>query len=158
MRLSLLPALLACALALPAQAGRIEDGFRGFIDQLKQRGATITELRHGLGYVDVVTPVLERRVDELPLGRGQYAVIVAPGCRACTSAVGYLKAKGLNYEVLDVGSSQTAREAYALAQGHGYPLVLVGTQRVTGWSERLFKDAVRRDIQETIRQQQGQGA
>ena len=158
MRLPLWPALLACALALPAQAGRVEDSFRGFIDQLKQRGGAITELRQGLGSLEVVTPVLEPRVDELPLGRGEYALFVAPGCRACNAAVAYLKAKGRHFEVLDISRSQTAREAYALAQGHGLPLVLVGSQRLTGWNERLFKDAIRKDILDTTRQQQGQGA
>lgn len=154
-----LTTLLLCATAvLPAHAGGVEDAFRGFIERLRGSGQQIEERRQALRFEEIRVPELARRVEALPLGHQQYAVFVTPGCRGCRAATDYFQAKGLRYEVLDVSRSQTAREAYALVQGQGFPVVLVGKQRMTGWNERLFKDAIRADVQETLIKQQGDGA
>lgn len=159
MRKFVVAALLGSALIGPAQAGKIEDAFRGFIDRLRSAGQAISEYRQSIGFQEVKVPTLEKRVDELPLGRREYAVFVTPGCRGCDAAVKYLKAKKVDFEVLDVGKgSNTAREAYALTKGQGFPVILVGTQRLTGWNERLFKQAIRADAQGTLQRQQGDGA
>lgn len=155
--------VLACAAALgvlaaPASAGPVENAFRDFIERLRQQGTTVTEALIGDRWVPVRTPVLERRVDELPLGRGMYAVFVAPGCRECKEALQHLSRHGRKVEVLDLGQSPTAREAYKLAEGHGLPLILVGNHRLTGWNKRLFDDAVRHELNDATAGQQGSGA
>ena len=158
MRPNLLIAALCSLLVLPAQAGRIDDAFRGFIERLRAGGQNVSEFRQSLGFREVRVPELAPRVDRLPLGKQQYAVFVTPGCRGCRAAADYLHAQGLDYEVLDVSRSVTARQAYTLTERQGFPVVLVGSQRLTGWNERLFKDAVRNDVQNTLIQMQGQGS
>ncbi len=149
---------LGSLLSWPAHAGRIEDGFRAFIDRLRSAGQQVEEFRHRLSFQEVRVPELAPRVETLPLGRQSYAVFVTPGCRACNDAVRFLRSKGLDHDVLDVSRSVTAREAYTLTRANGFPVVLVGTQRLTGWNERLFKDAVRNDAQSTLINMQGQGS
>lgn len=151
---------LMIAMTLPAaQAGAIEDAFRSFIDNLKSRGQPIAEFRLGpFGFSEVRVPELDERVDQLPLGRQHYAVFVTPGCRGCEAAVSFLRSRNLAYEVLDVSRSTTAREAYALVQGRGFPVVLLGHQRMTGWSERLHERALINETQREMQRVQGQGA
>jgi glutaredoxin len=158
MRASIVALVLGAALASPVAAGPVEDAFRGFIDQLRGQGRTIAEALVGQRWQQVRTPVLEPRVDELPLGRGLIAVFVAPGCLDCREALEHLQRRGRKIEVLDLSTSRTAREAYALAEGHGLPLVLIGSQRLTGWNKRLYEEAVRRSITDEAAGQQGQGA
>lgn len=143
-------AALVAALAAPVQAGEIEDAFRGFIDRLRGQGRTILESAQGRGWQEARTPVLEPRVDELPLGHGQHVLFVAPGCRSCDEAQKYFSQRRWKVEVLDLSRSGTAREAYALAQGHGLPLVLIGKHRLTGWNLRLLKEAVVRDTMDKV--------
>lgn len=155
------PAFIAVVLAVtlaPAQAGRIEDGFRAFIDRLKSHGQQIAEYRHGFGLREVQVPELAPRVDTLPLGRQEYAVFVTPGCRGCAAAISYLQANRLSFEVLDVSRSATARDAYSLVQGHGFPVILLGNQRLTGWNERLHERALINETQRELQRRQGDGA
>ncbi len=141
-----------------AWAGSIEDAFRGFIERLRGAGQTVQEYRAARAFQEIRVPELTLRSDKLPLGRGQYALFVTPGCGGCIAAERHLRGQGLNVEVFDVSRSTTAREAYTLVQGQGFPVLLVGSQRMTGWSERLFKEAMVRDIQHWSNQMQGQGA
>jgi glutaredoxin len=150
--------LLTSALIAPAQAGGIEDAFKAFIDRVRSQGREILEHRLGQGFAEVRTPVLDRRVDDLPLARDTFAVFVTPGCRGCADAEAYLRKRGYNFEVLDVSRSKTAREAYSLVKGNGFPTVLIGNQRLTGWNERLFRRAHANSIQEQSAGQQGTGA
>ena len=148
-------AALAAAVATPVRAGEIEDAFRAFIDRLRGQGKTILEAAQGRGWPEARSAVLERRVDELPLGHGQNALFVAPGCRSCDEAQQYFRQRRWKVEVLDLSRSRTAREAYALAQGHGLPLVLIGNQRLTGWNLRLLKEAVVRDTMDKVPREGG---
>lgn len=158
MRRALVLAALLGVVALPARAGRIEEAFRGFLERLRAEGRGVDAWRDRLGFREIRVPELAPRVDQLPLGRQDYAVFVTAGCAGCTQAVAFMRQRGLAMEVLDVTRSATAREAYALTGGQGFPLVLVGKQRLTGWSERLFKDALRNEVQDVLQRQQGQGA
>lgn len=151
-------ATLLVVSSAPAWAGSIEDAFRGFIERLRGAGQTVQEYRQSSLFQEVRVPELTLRSDKLPLGRGQYALFVTPGCGGCIAAERYLRGQGLNVEVFDVSRSTTAREAYGLVQGQGFPLLLVGSQRMTGWNERLFKEAMVKDIQHQATQMQGQGA
>lgn len=148
---------LAIGLARPASAGPVEDAFAAFIDRLRAQGQAIVEGAMPGGWRDARTAALEPRVDTLPLGREQYVIFVAPGCLACRDALAALDKRRFKVEVLDVTRSKTAREAYALAQGQGLPMMLVGGQRLTGWSPRLFDEAIRRAVRDAATQQ-GQGA
>lgn len=154
----LLPLVLMATMAMPAQAGRIEDAFRGFLERLRGGAPMAEVLRQPWAQPEVRVPELAPRVEELPLGQHEYAVFVAPGCRGCEQALAYLRERKLAFEVLDVTRSATAREAFRLTGAQGLPVVLVGKQRITGWSERLFKMALRDQVQDALRQAQGDGA
>lgn len=158
MRRPLLLLALMTAAALPAQAGRIEDAFRGFLERLRGGAPVADVLRERWAQPEVRVPELASRVETLPLGQHDYAVFVAPGCRGCEQALAYLRERKLAFEVLDVTRSATAREAYQLTGAQGLPVVLVGKQRITGWSERLFKEALRNQAQDALLQAQGDGA
>lgn len=148
---------LAIGLARPASAGPIEDAFAAFIDRLRAQGQAIVEGAMPGGWGEARTASLERRVDKLPLGHDQFVIFVAPGCWGCREARKALDQQGMPVEELDVTASKTAREAYALAQGQGLPVLLIGGHRLTGWSPRLFKEAQRRALLERMGRQQGQG-
>lgn len=143
--------VLALASALPpASAGGLEDAFRRFIDRIRAEGRQLPDVARALGTaIEAPKPQLDKRVDELPLGQNGIVVVVAPGCRQCERAVAYLRGKKLDFTVLDITRSDTARESYALMKGQGLPTVLVRDQRLTGWDETLFKRAAMAD---TMRQ------
>jgi glutaredoxin len=154
LRLAALSVLLA-ALAAPASAGSVEDAFRGYLDRLKSMGQ---ELRSRVDTRTVSKPTLTKRVDQLPLGRSEYAVFVSPGCSRCDAAVEDMRRRGLAFDVLDLSRNDTAREAFALTKAKGVPAVMVGPYLLTGWDKKLFEKAIKLEAQEKIQQNQGQGA
>lgn len=151
-------AALATALALPVQAGSIGDAFRAFVDKLLERGHDFGKLDAVRSWQEWRTAELTKRVDKLPLGRDETALFVRPGCVSCRAAEAYLRKQGGHFEVFDVTRDEQARQAFALAGGKGFPVLLVGNYRLTGWSERLYKDAWKTRLQDQIQSQQGSGA
>ena len=141
-----------------AQAGGVEDSFRGFIDRMKANGQRISALPLGAAQREITTVSVAKRVDTLPLGREQYVIFVAPGCRSCAGAVKWLQGSGLNVEVLDLSRSVTAREAFALTGAKGVPSVLVGARLMQGWNQRRFEQSIAEDFNDKGQAQQGQGA
>jgi|JRYF01.1.fsa_nt_gb glutaredoxin len=153
--------LLLITLALAAgaaQAGVIEDLFRGLIEERKRvqnwlPQGVLPQMAHELS-----KPEISERKDGLELGREQYAIFVAPRCRTCDVAVARLKQRGFQVEVLDLATSKTAREAFELSGAKGVPTVLAGKRMLGGWSDKHFDRLLKSDIQDKIQQQQGTGA
>lgn len=148
----LIGALLGAAAGL-AQAGAIEDLFRGWIDRVKQDKKWTASLPLSAMAHEISKPAILPRADGLPLGRDQYAIFVAPRCRSCTAAVERLRQRGFNVEVLDLATSQTAREAFELTGAKGVPTVLAGKQMMGGYTDKLFDQLLRGDIQDKINSQ-----
>lgn len=157
MSLRLPLALVLCLAAAAAQAGAIEDLFRGLIDRYKADGKTILAPPAG-GTREITKPVLSTRADGLQLGRDQIAMFVRPGCRTCTVAVERLKKRGFDVEILDLSKSATAREAFQLSGAKGVPTVIYGQRMLGGWSDKLFDRMLKDDIQQKIQEQRGTGA
>lgn len=154
----LLMSVLLAAAAGTAQAGAIEDLFKGLIEKYKDQGKTLLERPFGLISNEITKPEILPRQDTLELGKGQYAMFTAPGCRTCRTAAERLRQRGFKVEELDIYASKTAREAFELTGAKGVPTVLAGKRMLSGYSDKLFNQLITSDIQDTIRQQQGSGA
>lgn len=141
-------------LALPAlvQAGGLEDAWRRFLDQNPRLAPAMPS---GLTTPDVAQPAVIKRTDALPLGKNEYVVFVAPGCRRCSEAVAGLRATGANVEVLDVTRSRTAQEAWRITGVRGLPVSLVGRYLIAGWSRPAFEQAMVANVQDETREAQG---
>ncbi len=152
----LIAALLSLA-AAAAQAGSVEDLFRGLIDKHKASGKTIAALPAG-STKEITKPALADRADGLKLGRDQIAMFVTPGCRTCTAAADRLRKRGFEVEILDITRSATARDAFQLSGARGVPTVIYGGRMLGGWSDKLFDRMLKDDIQQKIQEQRGTGA
>jgi glutaredoxin len=60
---------------------------------------------------------------------------VTEWCTYCKQARAYLSRQGIRHTELDVEKSAAARDEYQRLQGRGVPVILVGTQRMNGYSE-----------------------
>jgi hypothetical protein len=152
---------IAATLALTtliAQAGPLEDGFRRYIDRFKSSGnfpAALGDPR----VPEVTQPQLTKRVDSLPLGTGRYVVFVTAGCHSCAAAAARIKAHtGGTAEVLDLGTSATAREAFALIKAKGVPAILMERHLLTGYTPQAFDHALADIATQEGQSMQGQGS
>lgn len=70
---------------------------------------------------------------------GAIEMYVTDWCPTCKAAEKYIAAK--NYPVVryDIEKDKSAERRYRELGGHGVPLILVGAQRMTGFSERLLE-------------------
>ncbi|MCF7978391.1 MAG: glutaredoxin family protein [Chromatiaceae bacterium] len=66
------------------------------------------------------------------------------GCAHCRQAKAFLEARGIAYSELDVGRSAKARKALERLGARAVPTILVGDQRLDGFSERAFLAAYKR--------------
>lgn len=60
------------------------------------------------------------------------------GCAQCRRAKAFLDARAIAYSELDVGRSAKARKALQRLGARGVPTVLIGDQRLDGFSEQAF--------------------
>jgi hypothetical protein len=151
-------ALALSALAASTSAMSLEDLFRGSIDKHKASGKTVREVPlSGIG-PEITKASLSQRSDALPAGREVYVVFTRAGCKSCDTAVERIRKQGYKPELLDVGKSATAREAYGLVGAQGLPTVLVGRYRLNGYSDKLFVRALTDAINDKTADQKGSGA
>ncbi|MBK5941908.1 glutaredoxin family protein [Halochromatium roseum] len=66
------------------------------------------------------------------------------GCAHCRQAKAFLDARGIAYSEFDVGRSAKARKALVRLGARAVPTILVGDQRLDGFSERAFLAAYKR--------------
>jgi glutaredoxin len=75
----------------------------------------------------------------------------ASWCGYCRKAREYFKKKGIPFVEIDVEMSTKGREDFARLHGRGVPLILVGDQRLNGFSryrfDRLYADLLRKRAQ-----------
>lgn len=62
------------------------------------------------------------------------------GCAHCRRAKAFLEAQAIPFSELDVGVSAKARKAMERLGARGLPTLVVGDQRLDGFSERAFLD------------------
>ncbi len=151
-------ALTLLAATPAAHAGPIEDAFRGFLDRMRGEGSPVRGIP-ALGATREVKKLeFSKRTDNLPLGQKQIAVFVDNGCKSCNGAVADLKKRGFHVEVFNLSTSEPARQSFALTGAKGVPAVLIGTQVLSGYSEKLLQNAMAQDAAEQGNAMQGQGS
>jgi len=67
--------------------------------------------------------------------RPEIKMYVTEWCGYCKQARAYFSRQGIRHTELDVEKSAAARAEYQQLQGRGVPVILVGTQRMNGYSE-----------------------
>jgi glutaredoxin/uncharacterized protein YdbL (DUF1318 family) len=144
--------------AAPAHAGPIDDAFRGFLDRMRGEGQTLRGVPQLGATREVKKLEFNKRTDNLPLGQKQIAVFVDNGCRSCNGAVADLKKRGFHVEVFNLSTSESARQSFALTGAKGVPAVLIGTQVMSGYSDKLLQNAMAQDAAEQGNAMQGQGS
>jgi glutaredoxin len=65
-------------------------------------------------------------------------------CPYCAQARAYFKSNGIPYTEFDVEKSPTARAEFKKLGGRAVPLILVGRERVDGFSELAFEFALQK--------------
>lgn len=142
---------LACALfvlvALPAVAGvykwKDAEGRTHFGDKPPaDTSADQVRLRSFAGPAEVTgTPP--------GVGANQVTLLTTTWCGVCKRAKAWLAAKGIAYTELDVEKSEAGRTEYRRLGGTGVPIILVGQQRMNGFSperlEQMLKPPARQD-------------
>ena len=141
--------LLGGLLAGQAQAETLSQRFRGYLDQLKAQGQ---QLWQGplAGLIESRQPVVSPRQDQLPVGRGEYAVFVSPGCFPCSQAVRHMQSRKLAFATFDVTRDETARQAYALLGAKTLPVILMPNEMMVGFEPKAFDQTLRLDLQKAM--------
>lgn len=65
-------------------------------------------------------------------------------CPACRMARIYFARHAIDYVEYDIEKSYEAKRQYKKLRGRGVPLILIGTEKITGWSPRAVEDALAR--------------
>lgn len=63
----------------------------------------------------------------------------ASWCKYCKKARSYFRAQNIPFTEYDVETSEKGRRDYERLGGHGVPVILVGKQRLNGFSESAFE-------------------
>ena len=68
--------------------------------------------------------------------RPQVTMFATSWCPYCRKAREYFAANNIPYVELDVEKSEEAKQRYRVLGGKGVPVILVGEQRLNGYSEQ----------------------
>lgn len=129
--------LLAAIALLPAgglaQAGKVYKwtdaaGHIHFADQpIDTINAEEVKIRSFSGPAEIIQ-------DEAGFGAREVKILTATWCSVCRSAKTYLAAKGISFSEYDVETSDVGRQEYRRLEGKGVPIIIVGKQRMDGFS------------------------
>lgn len=88
--------------------------------------------------LDTLLEQRSRRNASGPAAPGGKRVVMysTANCPACKIAKNYFKQKGVPYEEQDIENSPAARANYQKLGGRGVPLIMVGTERMDGFSSQ----------------------
>lgn len=59
-------------------------------------------------------------------------------CGYCKQARAYFQQNGISYTDRDIEKDPAAKRAYEQLQGHGVPLIMIGSQRLEGFNPESF--------------------
>ena len=63
----------------------------------------------------------------------------ASWCGLCKKAKAYFKAEGISYTDYDIENSRKGRTGYKRLKGTGVPIIIVGDERMNGFSKGSFE-------------------
>ncbi|MFE8033304.1 glutaredoxin family protein [Thiohalocapsa marina] len=70
--------------------------------------------------------------------RKQVTLYSAPSCAHCRRAKAFMRARGIAFRELDVSRSSRARKELERMGARGVPVILIGGERLEGFSEQRF--------------------
>jgi glutaredoxin len=87
------------------------------------------------------SPSIERRTTPAGDGKSTDDIVLysTTWCGYCKRAREYFAAEGIAYTEYDVETSEKGRRDYAQLGAHGVPIILVGNQRMNGFSAAAFE-------------------
>ncbi len=71
---------------------------------------------------------------------GTVELYVTSWCGYCKKALNYVKSKGISYVAYDIEKDSAAHKRYQELGGHGVPLIIVGKQRMSGYSQETLEN------------------
>jgi glutaredoxin len=77
------------------------------------------------------------------VGSARVVMYSTKSCPYCSQAKAYFARKGIPYEDRDIEDSASAREEYKRLGGNGVPLIMVGAERLEGFSEPRLNQMLR---------------
>lgn len=66
---------------------------------------------------------------------GRVELYVTSWCGYCKKALEYVKSNNINYVAYDIEKDSVAHKRYRELGGHGIPLIVIGTHRMSGYSQ-----------------------
>jgi glutaredoxin len=84
------------------------------------------------------SPSLQPETEVKPAAARQYPSVkmyTTQWCPVCKKAIAWFKANKVPFQELDVEASPDYDKQFNALGGKGYPLILVGKNRIEGWSE-----------------------
>ena len=81
------------------------------------------------------TPVVSGKPAPPAATRPEVKMFATDWCPYCRKAQAFFAQNGIRYTHVDIEKSPAARAEYQRLGGRGVPLILVGTQRMSGFSE-----------------------
>ena len=92
-----------------------------------------------LGPVNTFQGVSVEPLTAAPTNRGGEVVMYStPSCGYCKQARRFFRDQGIAFTEHDIRSDAAARRAFERLGGKGVPLILIGDQRMSGFSEDRF--------------------
>lgn len=76
---------------------------------------------------------------EKPRFTGTIEMYVTDWCPVCKSAEKYIAGKSYPYVKYDIEKDESAKRRYAELGGHGVPLILIGSKKMSGFSADLLE-------------------
>lgn len=124
----LLPALASAGIySWTDESGKIHYGDRPPID----RAADEITVRVNT----YASPSEVTQVDTLTTAKGKVVLYTTQRCGYCKRAKAFLKQQNIHYTEYDVETSKKGQRDFKKLNGRGVPIILVGDQRMNGFSE-----------------------
>ena len=129
-------ALLAC---LPASAQQIyrwvdADGRVRYTTEKPPAGVKASVVESRINSYSGA-PQVSGKASSIGITRPEVKMYATDWCGYCRKAREYFARNGIRYTELDVEKVPAAREEYQRLGARGVPVILVGTQRMNGYSE-----------------------
>lgn len=126
----------------PAQAGKVykwtdADGRVHFSDQpVDVPNVEEVKIRSFSGAADVA-------LEGDDFGTREVKILTTTWCGVCKKAKAYLAGKGIYFSEYDVETSDIGRQEYKRLGGKGVPIILVGKQRMNGFSSSRLDEMLK---------------
>jgi len=149
----LLLLIVACLAWPPAQAQLYkwtdEQGRIHYSDQAPDKDKTkAAVIRIGSYSGPAVVSTLKKSVpaaqaNQPAAAKGRIKLLTTSWCGYCRQARAYLNSRGIPFEDLDVEKSAQGKQEYRELEGRGVPIILVGNQRMNGYSQAQLDTMLR---------------